>query len=192
MRAANQNIEEEYEGDHVLHLQERRACGSRSHHKANHVNGEAQRCQNCPNPGAHPLTSHRVVPAGAVEQHAAYEPRDSNTENECCPKRPHVRLHERIQDEVSEVEGHQEDMRKIGHAEELRCECRLVQGVCEGASDGVHRDVSRRRGVRCLEVRVGASRRRRRRLEIRVVALQGVGSEKPHSKRHTILLWQFR
>eukprot|EP00964_Phaeocystis_antarctica_P073137 scaffold44847_cov71-Phaeocystis_antarctica.AAC.2 len=121
------------------------------------------------NPGAHPLTSHRVVPAGAVEQHAACQPRDSNTENECCPKRPHVWLHERLPGEVSEVEGHQEDMWKIGHAEELRCECRLVSGVCEGARDGVH--VSRRRGVRRrFEVRVGASCRRRRRLEVRVVA----------------------
>ena len=38
------------------------------------------------------------------------------------------------------------------------------QQTKQSASDGVYRDVSRRRGVRCLEVRVGASRRHRRRL----------------------------
>eukprot|EP00964_Phaeocystis_antarctica_P005043 scaffold2752_cov62-Phaeocystis_antarctica.AAC.2 len=43
-------------------------------------------------------------------------------------------------------------MPRICLAKELRCECRLVRGVLEGASDAVHahREVSRRR----LEVRV--------------------------------------
>eukprot|EP00964_Phaeocystis_antarctica_P107947 scaffold72585_cov56-Phaeocystis_antarctica.AAC.2 len=122
MRAVNQKHYQGLERDHVRTLEERRACGSRSYHEENYVNGDAQRCQNCPSPGAHPLTSHRVVPAGAVEQHAAYEPRDGNTEHECGPKRPHAWLHELIPGEVSEDESHQEDMRKIGHAEELRCE----------------------------------------------------------------------
>eukprot|EP00964_Phaeocystis_antarctica_P138313 scaffold102999_cov59-Phaeocystis_antarctica.AAC.1 len=68
--------------------------------------------------------------------------------------------------EDSEDESHQEDVRWVGHAEQLRCEGRLVSGVCEGASDTVH--ISR------LEVSVGASRCRRR-----VVAPQGVRCEEP-------------
>eukprot|EP00964_Phaeocystis_antarctica_P039080 scaffold22351_cov66-Phaeocystis_antarctica.AAC.4 len=84
MGTANQNIQEEHEGDHVLPLQERQTYGFRSHDAVHYVSGEDQHCQNCPSPGAHPLTSHRVVPAGAVEQHAAYEP-NSNRENACAP-----------------------------------------------------------------------------------------------------------
>eukprot|EP00964_Phaeocystis_antarctica_P127585 scaffold91257_cov65-Phaeocystis_antarctica.AAC.1 len=183
MGSVNQNIKEEHEGDQVLPLQERRAYGSRSHHKANHVKCHGQQCQNYPSPGAHPLASPRVVRAGAVEQHAACEP-NSNTEHDSSKVSPHAWLYERFPGEVSEGESHQEDMSWIGHAEELRSEGRLVSGVCEGPSDTVH--VSRRRGLRrSLEDSVGASRRRRRRrLEIWVVAPQGVSSEKPrHSRR---------
>eukprot|EP00964_Phaeocystis_antarctica_P043726 scaffold25091_cov56-Phaeocystis_antarctica.AAC.2 len=61
MGAVDQNIKDEHEGTHVLALQDRKACGSRSHHKANHANCDVQRCQNCPSPGAHPLASHWVV-----------------------------------------------------------------------------------------------------------------------------------
>eukprot|EP00964_Phaeocystis_antarctica_P049746 scaffold28816_cov67-Phaeocystis_antarctica.AAC.7 len=106
-----------------------------------------------------------------MEQHAARQP-NSNTEHEHGPVSPHVRLYERVPGEESEDESHQEEVSWIGHAEELRCEGRLVRGVCESASDAVH--VSHRRGVRCrLEVRVRASRRRRRH-ELWVVAPQRV------------------
>ena len=57
---------------------------------------------------------------------------------------------------MSKHESHQEDMSWIGHAEELRCEGRLVRRVCEGARDAVH--VSRRRGLMSLEIRVVAPR----------------------------------
>eukprot|EP00964_Phaeocystis_antarctica_P062892 scaffold37717_cov64-Phaeocystis_antarctica.AAC.2 len=167
MGPANQNIKEEHSGDHVVPLQEPRACGSRSHHKANHVKCKAQHCQHYPSPGAHPLASHWVVRAGAVEQHAACQP-NSNTEQEYGPVSPHVHvwLYERSPGEDSEDESHQEDMTWIGHAEELRCEGRLVSGVCERTSDTVHASRGLRRR---LEVSVGASHRRRRRLEIWVV-----------------------
>eukprot|EP00964_Phaeocystis_antarctica_P116276 scaffold80215_cov62-Phaeocystis_antarctica.AAC.4 len=128
----------------------------------------------------------------AVEQHAAYQPRNRNTEHECGPVSPHVWLYEPHPGVDSEDESHQKDVSWIGHAEQLRCEGRLVRGVCEGARDAVH--VSRRRRCRRrLELRVRASRRRRRlevrveasrrrrRLEIRVVAPQGVRGQKPHT-----------
>ena len=40
-----------------------------------------------------------------------------------------------------EAEGHEQYMQRKGQAEALRSEGRLVGGVCEGASEGVHRQV---------------------------------------------------
>ena len=40
-----------------------------------------------------------------------------------------------------EAEHHEQYMERKGQAEDLRSEGRLVGGVCEGASEGVHRQV---------------------------------------------------
>ena len=40
-----------------------------------------------------------------------------------------------------EAEDHEQYMQRKGQAEALRSEGRLVGGVCEGASEGVHRQV---------------------------------------------------
>ena len=40
-----------------------------------------------------------------------------------------------------EAEEHEQYMERKGQAEDQRSECRLAGGVCEGASEGVHRQV---------------------------------------------------
>eukprot|EP00964_Phaeocystis_antarctica_P089623 scaffold57222_cov51-Phaeocystis_antarctica.AAC.6 len=57
------------------------------------------------------------------------------------PLRPYGRCNVKCHEESDgEAQGQQEDVKGIGKAEELRREARLVAGVCEAASDGVHRE----------------------------------------------------
>ena len=138
--------------------------GCRSH-ISTEVNDHDQHQCGCESPRANTLGAHRVV--HAVEYHAT-DQGEGHADHDDAPERPQCHLwrdNERDPSARGEAESHQEGVARKGAAEELRCESRLVGGVCKGSRDGVHRDaVRQRRAVLRVVLRV-------------VLAPQGVACE---------------
>eukprot|EP00964_Phaeocystis_antarctica_P081461 scaffold50969_cov69-Phaeocystis_antarctica.AAC.2 len=133
VRAVGQGDSQGHDGiEEVLLV---RACGSSSEYAAGYVRDAAQDQRGRPSPRARPLSAHRV--GHPVEEGTAEEA-------EGCHERDHAGKYS----QGCWPESQQDDVHRVSLAEELCCEGRLVRGVCEGARDWVHGEVSRC----CLEV----------------------------------------